>query len=472
MNINFGMDNFYVRYLKRFLASELPQTNMVLGDFDKDDQQLLIQYLNLPNVEPMSRVQRELNKRFPQLKTLFIIDIQDNFITWTSKTISHETSEFIRNNIEEIKDYCKSVGWELKDAHEWVNDLMDINSDGAVDEKDRRIMHDLVYNNNGFEVLNGRITGKLICPEIIDWSLLNPVVTLYNSYNQKVAQSNIELTNHSYLFKDLKDGTYSLKVEAEGYLTTTIHTIYVKTGYISNIQDINLLGGDFNDDGEITQLDIDELNLHFGESVSVNNGKYDLNKDGIIQLKDLTITTNNLNKVAPTFQWKVNQEEMESKSKYPPDVRRKADINMDGVIDLEDLNTLENYLTNERIHFSVKMQNRKNRFPNKDMLVFVNQFDGTFLYDYAIRDGGTGVDNFPHKNKTGLYKLALYKCKPNQKITIAHNHTRNAHLVIGSSSAKLKQDVTSFMLQNVVEIDLAPRRKLSISSKWYRNWNI
>ena len=467
MNINFGMDNFYVRYLKRFLASEMPQTNMVLGEFDKDDQQLLIQYLNLPNVESMSKVQRELNKRFPQLKTLFIMDVQDNYITWTSKSINHEASEYVMKNIDEISSYCKSVGWELKDAHEWVNDLMDINSDGKIDEQDRRIMHDLVYNNHGYEIVEGRISGKLICPYITDWSKLNPIITLYNSYNQKVAQSSMELTNHSYLFKDLSAGTYSLKVEAEGFLPTTIHTIYVKTGYISNIQDINLLGGDFNDDNEITQLDIDDITTHYGNYVSLNNGKYDLNKDGIIDIADIAIVASNKNKVAPTFQWKVNQEEMESKSKYPSEVRRKADINMDGVIDHEDLDILENYLANGRIHFSVKMQNRKNRFPNKDMLVFINQFDGTFLYDYAVRDGGTGVDNFPHKNKTGLYKLALYKCKPNQKITIAHNHTRTAHLVIGSSSAKLKQDVTSFMLQNVVEIDLGPRRKLSISSKWY-----
>ena len=141
MNINFGMDNFYVRYLKRFLASEMPQTNMVLGEFDKDDQQLLIQYLNLPNVESMSKVQRELNKRFPQLKTLFIMDVQDNYITWTSKSINHEASEYVMKNIDEISNYCKSVGWELKDAHEWVNDLMDINSDGKIDEQDLSLIH-------------------------------------------------------------------------------------------------------------------------------------------------------------------------------------------------------------------------------------------------------------------------------------------------------------------------------------------
>ena len=49
MNIKFGTDNFYVRYLKRFLNHELQRNNSVLGEFDKNDLQLLITYLNLPN---------------------------------------------------------------------------------------------------------------------------------------------------------------------------------------------------------------------------------------------------------------------------------------------------------------------------------------------------------------------------------------------------------------------------------------
>ena len=40
MNIKFGMDNFYVRYLKRFLHQELNQdSNNILGKFDKKDLQ-------------------------------------------------------------------------------------------------------------------------------------------------------------------------------------------------------------------------------------------------------------------------------------------------------------------------------------------------------------------------------------------------------------------------------------------------
>lgn len=460
MNINFGMDNFYVRYLKRFLASEMPQTNMVLGKFDKEDQQLLIQYLNLPNVEPMSKVQRELNKRFPQLKKSFIMNLQDNHITWTSKVISHEASDFIMENIGEIQEYCKSVGWKLIDAHEWINDLMDINSDGKIDEADRRIMHDLVYNNNGYEVSKGRIQGKLVSDYISDWSSLNPTITLYNSYNQIVSQSLLEITGHTYLFRELDQGTYKIVISADGFLDTVVNNIYVKTGFLSHVQDVTMYAGDVNHDNIIDDLDIAEITNYLNGPVSESTLRYDLNRDGVIDNTDINLASVNKGRVPATLYWAENLEEMDTKNKYPAEVRKKADINMDGKVDNEDLRLLEDYLANGRVYFSVEMENRINHFPNKDMLIFINQFDGTFLYDYAIRDNGYGKDDLPHKNPTGVYKIALYKCEPNQKITIAHNNNRSTKLVIGSSSMRLKQDVTSSTLQNVVEVELNPRRIL------------
>lgn len=456
MNINFGMDNFYVRYLKRFLASEMPQTNMILGDFDKDDQQLLIQYLNLPNVETMSRVQREMLKRFPQLKSLFIMTLKDNYITWTSKDISHEASEFIRDNLDDIKDYCKSVGWDLADASEWVNDLMDVNGDGVIDSKDLDIVTDITYYNNGYEVPKGRITGKIVNSTVQNWNMLNCKVSLYNSYNQLVTTSELEFTNNTYLFRELSPGVYRIVVSADGYLDTEMNDIYVKTGYISHVQDMVIYGGDVNKDGIIDQTDLDELNLHYGETTTTLNEIYDLNKDGIIDPQDQSIINVNKGRVKSTLYWIEAMEEMDTKNKYPYEIRQKADLNRDGIVDEADVKMITDYLTNGRIFFTVKMSNRKNHFPNKDMLVFINQFDGTFLYDYAIRDNGAGVDNIPHKNSTGLFKIALFKCKPNQKITIAHNNNRNTKLVIGSSAMRLKQDVTKEMLQNVVEINLNP----------------
>lgn len=71
MNIKFGMNNFYVRYLKRFLNNELVQAPTVLGGFTKNDQEALIKYLNLPNVKDMFAVEREIIQLFPRIKYIF-----------------------------------------------------------------------------------------------------------------------------------------------------------------------------------------------------------------------------------------------------------------------------------------------------------------------------------------------------------------------------------------------------------------
>ena len=73
MNIKFGMDNFYVRYLKRFLNNEMNEMTSVLGKFDKDDLSLLIKYLNLPNVKSMFEVHTDIKNEIPELDNKFNI---------------------------------------------------------------------------------------------------------------------------------------------------------------------------------------------------------------------------------------------------------------------------------------------------------------------------------------------------------------------------------------------------------------
>ena len=288
MNIKFGMDNFYVRYLKRFLHQELNQdSNNILGKFDKNDLQQLVTYLNLPNVKNMFVVQKEIVEIFPELNTRFVPGLKDDEIIFKSKEITKQDSEFLTDNLDAIKEYCKSVGWEVTDINEWVDNSKDVNSDGNVDDNDVQILHDIIFNH---------------------------------------------------------------------------------------------------------------------------------------QEKD-------------------------------PVIMKKADINLDGNIDTEDLRILNDYILNGKLFISIKKSSRKNYFPNEDMKIFVNQFDGTFLYDYAIRDQ-VGVDDIPHPNTEKLYKIALFKCYPGQKVTIAHDFNQSVHMVIGSSPATLKQNIPGFMLSNVKEIDL------------------
>ena len=307
MNIKFGTDNFYVRYLKRFLNHELNITNTVLGEFDKNDLQTLISYLNLPNVEDMFVVQEQMEQQFSLLQNLFNIQLKDNFIIWTCKTISEEVSQFLIDNMEQFETYCKSVGWELYEVKEWIDLSKDINNDGYIDYKDRQILSNVIYNPD------------------------------------------------------------------------TIH--------------------------------------------------------------------------------------------YSEDIINKCDLNLDGKVDEQDLVLFDNYIQSGKLSISIQKSNRVNYFPNKDMLVFINQFDGTFLYNYTLRDEGgiiDGTDDVPHSDSTGLHKIALYKCTPGQKITIAHNNNYTTRLVIGSCSMRLKQDIIGGnMLQNVVDIQLKARRRISIYNYKY-----
>jgi len=220
MNIRFGMNNFYTRYLKRFLNSEYQQSSNILGSFDKNDLNALVNYLDLPNTETIFEVQKGIVLKFPELKTLFNMVLEEDKIVFKGKEISSRISEFLQDNLDDIKEYCASMGWKVISANSWYDENFDINSDGAINELDRRIIGDIA-----------------------------------------------------------------------------------------------------------------------------NNGTV-----------------------------------------YDDDIMKKADLNMDGFINQEDITLLDNYLVEYRISLVIASEGRKNIFPNEDMKVFVNMFNGDFMYDYAIRD--------------------------------------------------------------------------------------
>lgn len=290
MNIKFGMDNFYVRYLKRFLNYELDTPTSLLGKFSKNDLKQVIKYLNLPNVKSMFEVQKEIKIKFPELENLFNFKLKDDYIIYTSKNINKSTSEFIQQNIDNIKDYCESVGWEISYINDWVDLSKDINGDGSIDAIDKQIISNIINGNS---------------------------------------------------------------------------------------------------------------------------------------------------------------------KKYSDDIIKKADINLDGFVTQADLYIIDNYINNNKLTLIIQQSSRKNYFPNKDMLVFINQFDGTFLYNWAISNNtGDNRDDMPHPDYSGAYKIALYECVPGQKLTIAHNSTQPVNLVIGGSRAHLKSDIGNFELSNIVNVTL------------------
>lgn len=289
MNVNFGDNNFFTRYLKRFLNHEMLQSSTVLGDFDTTDLDMLVQYLNKPNVLTLFELNNQLLKEFPELSQLFNYALKDNYIVFTSKDITQECSQYISNNINNIKSFCENYGWQISNINEWIDISKDINSDGLVNYKDRQILYNIVYNGTS----------------------------------------------------------------------------------------------------------------------------------------------------------------------YPEDIMKKADLNLDGVVNSLDINVFDSYIISGKLGFTIYQEGRVNFFPNKDMLVFVNQFKGQFLYGYTIK-GGTEGDNIPSPDPTNSKKIGIFKCTPGEKLTIAHNNNKTTHLVIGSATVKLEQDIKGNYLQNVVEVDLKP----------------
>lgn len=299
MNIKFGMDNFYTRYLKRFLSNELSFNNNVLGKFDKNDQKMLIQYLNLPNVKDTFEALNLIKEQFTEINMYFSTKIKDNEIVFTSKVLSKEIADYIEEYKIAIENYCQSIGWSITDISEWIDLTKDLNNDNIVDNNDMLTLIDIVNNP----------------------------------------------------------------------------------------------------------------------------------------------------------------------STYTQEQRDKADLNYDGNLDENDINILSEYLTTNKLGFTITKSNRKNYFPNKDMLVFVNQFDGTFMYNYALRDG-SGADDVPHLGANKDTKLGVFKCKPGQKLTISHNSNNHdgTRLVIGCTPATMKSNFKNFMCENVIDVILKPGESIQYTT--------
>ena len=101
---------------------------------------------------------------------------------------------------------------------------------------------------------------------------------------------------------------------------------------------------------------------------------------------------------------------------YSEEIMRKADINLDGYRNQEDLDILNEYMETHKLYLILASEGRHNIFPNEDMKVFVNQFTGDFLYNFAIRDiYNSGPDDVVHPENSGEYKIGLFKCKPRSK---------------------------------------------------------
>ena len=150
MNIKFGDDNFYTRYLKRFLSNELSFNNNVLGKFDRNDQKMLIQYLNLPNVKDTFEALNLIKERFTEIDMYFSSKIKDNEIVFVSKILSKDIADFIEEYKIAISNFCESLGWNITDISEWIDLTKDINGDNIIDNNDVLMINDIINNPSSY----------------------------------------------------------------------------------------------------------------------------------------------------------------------------------------------------------------------------------------------------------------------------------------------------------------------------------
>lgn len=88
-----------------------------------------------------------------------------------------------------------------------------------------------------------------------------------------------------------------LKGEAQ-IATSSAFTLSPTVTRLNNAAALTLLSGDLNDDNTITSADFDLAKASFGK-----NGLADLNKDGVVNLLDLSIIQKNMGKVGATGVW-------------------------------------------------------------------------------------------------------------------------------------------------------------------------
>lgn len=147
MNINYGTENYVVRYLQAFLQENYSNTLRITGVFDELTHQSLINYLKLANVETIDTVEKSIVEKFPDISKLFISIRKSDEIVFQSKVINKETSEFITNNVSAIEELVTSLGWELGNINDFVDYNMDINEDESVDSNDKNILYNYMFGN-------------------------------------------------------------------------------------------------------------------------------------------------------------------------------------------------------------------------------------------------------------------------------------------------------------------------------------
>lgn len=119
--------------------------------------------------------------------------------------------------------------------------------------------------------------------------------TIPVSYVMKATQMDDKLTAIEVVFEGVPQATYRLKVFGSGYSTVTKNveiTDYSKMITLSN--DETFLVGDVNDDKQVNETDYQDILKAIDHNSAENLKKYDLNRDGVIDIEDLNMVAKNV----------------------------------------------------------------------------------------------------------------------------------------------------------------------------------
>jgi len=220
------------------------------------------------------------------------IEVLEN-TTRDFKDIKLYLGDFNEDGIINNKD--KYILYEPKCMNKTVADnpecyIYDLNGDTRVTVSDSNIMTSTKNYERVTDIFysgNSELKGK-----VIDISI-EPTIELVN--NDNTYNANV-LENGNFVFNDIPNGGYNLKIKRDGYLGYSKYILLSKD--INNIN-VTLIPGDINNDSIIDKNDLVDIKNAVESGVVPDTDikkKYDLNNDGVCDQKDIDLVKNNIGK--------------------------------------------------------------------------------------------------------------------------------------------------------------------------------
>ena len=178
-NIRFNDKSLAVSYIQAFLRENYSANVLPTNIYDLQTHEALISYLEQPNVEDLTTAEKVFKETYNELHTMFTLSREQNSLVYTCKRIDKATSDFISENLQELKDLATSIGWQLTSYNDYIDYTLDINQDNAVDTIDRSMLQKYLETGMGLtqdqiKRADFNVDGKV---DQLDYNLLVDFIT-------------------------------------------------------------------------------------------------------------------------------------------------------------------------------------------------------------------------------------------------------------------------------------------------------